>query len=75
MPLEGLLYTIGVCTYGGRLTDSWDVRTLMALLKKFFSPHFFNGHKYSLGNLQITFPSDEKVDIQTKTVLSERVNV
>ena len=61
MSIEGLLYIIGVCTYGGRTTDIWDVRTLNTLLRKFICTAFFNSNECHVGCLTITFPEEGKV--------------
>lgn len=39
IPWNALQYIIGEINYGGRVTDSWDQRTLKAILWNFFGPH------------------------------------
>uniref|UniRef100_A0A1B6CU24 AAA+ ATPase domain-containing protein n=1 Tax=Clastoptera arizonana TaxID=38151 RepID=A0A1B6CU24_9HEMI len=45
---DALEYITGEITYGGRVTDYWDQRTLKTILKKFFSAEtLVSGYKYS----------------------------
>ncbi|OHS98393.1 Dynein heavy chain family protein [Tritrichomonas foetus] len=37
VPITALSYVIGELDYGGRVTDSWDRRTLIALFRKYFT--------------------------------------
>lgn len=39
IPWNDLQYFTGEINYGGRVTDSWDQRTLKTILWKFFGPH------------------------------------
>ncbi|XP_015429803.1 PREDICTED: dynein heavy chain 6, axonemal, partial [Dufourea novaeangliae] len=38
IPWNALIYTTGEITYGGRVTDSWDLRCMKTILDIFFSP-------------------------------------
>ncbi|XP_043266980.1 dynein axonemal heavy chain 6 [Venturia canescens] len=39
IPWDALIYTTGEITYGGRITDAWDLRCLKTILANFFSPN------------------------------------
>ncbi|XP_076649863.1 dynein heavy chain at 16F [Halictus rubicundus] len=38
IPWNALIYTTGEITYGGRVTDGWDLRCMKTILDIFFSP-------------------------------------
>ncbi|XP_034941913.1 dynein heavy chain 6, axonemal [Chelonus insularis] len=52
IPWSALTYTTGEITYGGRITDNWDLRCLKTILNIFFSPKIFEeDYRYSPSGL------------------------
>jgi dynein heavy chain len=43
IPWDALTFIIGHINYGGRVTDDWDRRCLMTILKKFINPDILEG--------------------------------
>lgn len=37
IPFQALIYLTGECYYGGKVTDEWDRRVLIELLKTFYN--------------------------------------
>lgn len=47
VPWEALNYLTGEVTYGGRVTDDWDRRCLISLLRKFYNISLYEpGYSY-----------------------------
>eukprot|EP00397_Hematodinium_sp_SG-2012_P000045 GEMP01000045.1.p1 GENE.GEMP01000045.1~~GEMP01000045.1.p1 ORF type:complete len:3312 (+),score=740.25 GEMP01000045.1:2269-12204(+) len=47
VPWATLLFVIGQINYGGRVTDDWDRRLLMEILKKFITPNIIDDSGYT----------------------------
>ncbi|KAJ3057927.1 Dynein heavy chain 6, axonemal, partial [Podochytrium sp. JEL0797] len=48
IPWDALLYLTGEITFGGRVTDDWDRRTVHSILSKYYSPQTLTeGYKFS----------------------------
>lgn len=52
IPWEALIYVTGHINYGGRVTDDWDRRCLLSLLKKYYSMDILeDGYKFSISGI------------------------
>ncbi|KAK2951696.1 putative Dynein axonemal heavy chain 1 [Blattamonas nauphoetae] len=57
IPFAALSYIVCEISYGGRVTDLWDMRTLHALFKTFFTPEFLEPDFLLAGNEEYSMPS------------------
>lgn len=46
IPWNALIYTTGEITYGGRITDNWDLRCLKTILDNYLSPKTLDDNYY-----------------------------
>ena len=52
IPWEALLYVTGHINYGGRVTDDWDRRCLLSLLKKYYTLDILeDGYQFSASGI------------------------
>ncbi|XP_077287714.1 dynein heavy chain at 62B [Arctopsyche grandis] len=51
VPYIALSYLTGECNYGGRVTDDWDRRLIITILKYFINPDVVNSSKYQFSEL------------------------
>lgn len=50
VPFEALLFVTGEINYGGRVTDDWDRRCLLTILRKFYSSTTVEKNKYEFSS-------------------------
>lgn len=52
VPFKALSYLTGECNYGGRVTDDWDRRVLITILKDFYQKKSLKANEkyYFAGN-------------------------
>lgn len=68
MQFTALRYLTGECNYGGRVTDEWDRRTLMTLLRKFYCQDIIDQEDYYFGETDVyKAPEGGEVNIYIST--------
>nr|KAJ3422838.1 Dynein heavy chain 6, axonemal [Polyrhizophydium stewartii] len=61
IPWEALLYLTGEITFGGRVTDDWDRRTLKSILSRFYTPQILeDAYKFSPSGIYYA-PADGEI--------------
>lgn len=64
VPWDALLYVTGQINYGGRVTDDWDRRCLMGILKKYCNPGILDDeYKFSTSGMYYAPPECSFGDI------------
>lgn len=58
VPYQALNIIIAQVNYGGRVTDERDVRTIGAILKKYFTPEIMSDN-YKLSKLDVYYAPPE----------------
>jgi len=58
VPFKALMYTAGECNYGGRVTDDKDRRTLLCILRRFYSEPFLEDNHFISPSGQFKCPKD-----------------
>nr|CAI5851904.1 unnamed protein product [Callosobruchus analis] len=59
-PYEALLYLIGECNYGGRVTDDWDRRLIVTILADYLSPTVVTQKNYMFSSAGDCYGLPEK---------------
>lgn len=68
IPWDAMLYVTGHINYGGRVTDDWDRRCLLTLLKKYSNPEILeDGFKFSDSGIYYA-PTNGTVDQYTEYI-------
>ncbi|XP_057662093.1 dynein axonemal heavy chain 7 isoform X2 [Diorhabda carinulata] len=63
-PYEALSYLIGECNYGGRVTDDWDRRLIVTILRDYLNPKVVSEKNYSFSDAGSCYGLPEKNDYQ-----------
>ncbi|KAJ3023365.1 Dynein heavy chain 6, axonemal [Thoreauomyces humboldtii] len=60
IPWDALSYLTGEITFGGRVTDDWDRRSLRSILNRFYTPHILDdSYKFSPSGVYYAPPDGE----------------
>lgn len=63
IPWDALIYVTGHINYGGRVTDDWDRRCLISLLKKYYWMDILeDGYKFSISGIYYA-PNNGPIEI------------
>ncbi|KAI8925763.1 dynein heavy chain and region D6 of dynein motor-domain-containing protein [Entophlyctis helioformis] len=66
IPWEALLYLTGEITFGGRVTDDWDRRTLKSVLARFYTPQILDdSYKLSPSGIYFAPPDGDMLSFKT----------
>ncbi|KAF2899450.1 hypothetical protein ILUMI_06724 [Ignelater luminosus] len=63
-PYEGVSYLTGECNYGGRVTDDWDRRLIVTILKDFLNPEIVSNMSYSFSDAGTCYDLPRKPEYQ-----------
>lgn len=55
IPYDAITYLTGECNYGGRVTDAWDRRTIVTLLKDFVNENLVSDPVYKFSKIDSTY--------------------
>lgn len=61
VPYEALLYLIGECNYGGRVTDDWDRRLIVTILDDFINEDVISKKGYVFSDSDKCYGLPEKI--------------
>lgn len=62
IPFDAIAYLTGECNYGGRVTDAWDRRTIVTLLKDFVNENVVEDPVYKFSKIDATYIIPRRVE-------------
>ncbi|CRK98972.1 CLUMA_CG011958, isoform A [Clunio marinus] len=62
IPFDAISYLTGECNYGGRVTDAWDRRTIVTILKDFVNEDVVNDPIYKFTKFDETYIIPRRVE-------------